>query len=99
MAAPPLLALDAERALQLAIESATRLHQAVQDHARAERDIAENGLRDGSLKCVVATSSLDLGVDFSPVDQVIQIGSPKGVARFLQRAGRSGHQPDRKSVV
>lgn len=60
---------------------------------RSERDLAENGLRDGSLKCVVATSSLDLGVDFSPVDQVIQIGSPKGIGRLLQRAGRSGHQP------
>ncbi|QTN33940.1 ligase-associated DNA damage response DEXH box helicase [Akkermansiaceae bacterium] len=66
---------------------------------RAERDIAERGLRDGSLKCVVATSSLDLGVDFSPVDQVIQIGSPKGVARLLQRAGRSGHQPGAPSKI
>jgi ATP-dependent Lhr-like helicase len=66
---------------------------------RAERDIAENGLRDGSLKCVVATSSLDLGVDFSPVDQVIQVGSPKGVARLLQRAGRSGHQPGASSKI
>eukprot|EP00903_Cladosiphon_okamuranus_P003789 g3787.t1 len=66
---------------------------------RAERDIAENGLRDGSLKCVVATSSLDLGVDFSPVDQVIQIGSPKGIARLLQRAGRSGHQPGADSRI
>lgn len=66
---------------------------------RAERDLAENGLRDGSLKCVVATSSLDLGVDFSPVDQVIQIGSPKGVARLLQRAGRSGHQPGNVSRI
>ena len=55
---------------------------------REERAIAENGLRDGSLKCVVCTSSLDLGVDFSPVDQVIQVGSPKGIARLLQRAGR-----------
>jgi len=66
---------------------------------RAERDAAENGLRDGSLKCVVATSSLDLGVDFSPVDQVIQVGSPKGVARLLQRAGRSGHQPGNVSRI
>ncbi|MBC7979523.1 MAG: ligase-associated DNA damage response DEXH box helicase [Armatimonadetes bacterium] len=66
---------------------------------RAERDLAENGLRDGTLKCVVATSSLDLGVDFAPVDQVIQIGSPKGVARLLQRAGRSGHQPGASSRI
>jgi len=66
---------------------------------RAERNIAESGLRDGSLKCVIATSSLDLGVDFSPVDQVIQIGSPKGVARLLQRAGRSGHQPGASSKI
>jgi len=65
----------------------------------AERAIAENGLRDGSLKCVVATSSLDLGVDFSPVDQVIQIGSPKGIARLLQRAGRAGHQPGKPSRI
>lgn len=67
--------------------------------SRAERDLAEHGLREGALKCVVATSSLDLGVDFSPVDQVIQIGSPKGVARLLQRAGRSGHQPGSVSRI
>ncbi|MEO5716102.1 MAG: ligase-associated DNA damage response DEXH box helicase [Luteolibacter sp.] len=66
---------------------------------RAERDLAETGLREGTLKCVVATSSLDLGVDFSPVDQVIQVGSPKGVARLLQRAGRSGHQPGSVSRI
>ncbi|MEO5914677.1 MAG: ligase-associated DNA damage response DEXH box helicase [Luteolibacter sp.] len=66
---------------------------------RDERDLAENGLRDGSLKCVVCTSSLDLGVDFSPVDQVIQVGSPKGIARLLQRAGRSGHQPGKPSRI
>lgn len=57
----------------------------------------EEGLRSGKLKAVVCTSSLDLGVDFAPVDQVIQIGSPKGVARLLQRAGRSGHQPGQPS--
>ncbi|GAA4457257.1 ligase-associated DNA damage response DEXH box helicase [Novipirellula rosea] len=57
----------------------------------------ENGLRDGSLRAVVCTSSLDLGVDFTAVDLVIQIGSPKGAARLLQRAGRSGHQPDAES--
>ena len=57
------------------------------------RDWVENGLKNGKLRAVVCTSSLDLGVDFSTVDQVIQIGSPKGAARLLQRAGRSGHQP------
>ena len=54
---------------------------------------AEQGLRDGSVRCVVATSSLDLGVDFPAVDQVFQIGSPKGVARLIQRAGRARHRP------
>ncbi|HMT12512.1 MAG TPA: DNA ligase-associated DEXH box helicase, partial [Ignavibacteria bacterium] len=48
---------------------------------------------------VVYTSSLDVGVDFRPVDSVVQIGSPKGVARCLQRAGRSGHQPDAVSRI
>lgn len=57
------------------------------------RQQVEAGLRDGELRCVVATSSLDLGVDFPAVDQVIQIGSPKGLARLLQRAGRSRHRP------
>jgi ATP-dependent Lhr-like helicase len=60
---------------------------------RKLRDWVEDGLRSGALRCVVCTSSLDLGVDFSPVDRVIQIGSPKGIARLLQRAGRSGHRP------
>lgn len=63
------------------------------------RSAAENGLRDGSLRAVVSTASLDLGVDFAPVDCVLQVGSPKGVARLLQRAGRSGHQPGATSRV
>ncbi len=56
-------------------------------------------LRDGALRAVVCTSSLDLGVDFPEVDQVVQIGSPKGVGRLMQRAGRSGHRPGQPSVV
>lgn len=59
----------------------------------------EDSLHEGNLKAVVCTSSLDLGVDFAPVETVVQVGSPKGVARFLQRAGRSGHQPDSTSRI
>jgi ATP-dependent Lhr-like helicase len=59
----------------------------------------EEALHHGKLKLVVCTSSLDLGVDFRPVDAVIQVGSPKGVARFVQRAGRSGHQPGLPSQI
>ncbi|PKD43068.1 ligase-associated DNA damage response DEXH box helicase [Rhodohalobacter barkolensis] len=63
------------------------------------RNWVEDALHDGILKTVVCTSSLDLGVDFRPVDKVIQIGSPKGVSRFLQRAGRSGHSPGAESNI
>ena len=66
---------------------------------RGIRTRVEDALREGRLRCVVATSSLDLGVDFTPVDQVIQVGSPKGVARLIQRAGRSGHRPGARSEV
>lgn len=66
---------------------------------RGVRDEVEKLLRAGRLRCVVCTSSLDLGVDFSPVDRVFQVGSPKGVARLMQRAGRSGHQPGAKSRI
>ncbi|TDU23248.1 ATP-dependent Lhr-like helicase [Panacagrimonas perspica] len=65
----------------------------------ALRATAEDGLKQGTLDAVVATSSLDLGVDFTPVDQVIQIGGPKGIARLMQRAGRSGHRPGQLSRV
>ncbi|MCB0636823.1 MAG: ligase-associated DNA damage response DEXH box helicase [Lewinella sp.] len=67
--------------------------------SRELRDWVENALHEGTLKAVVCTSSLDLGVDFRPVETIIQIGSPKGVARFLQRAGRSGHQPGATSRI
>ncbi len=59
----------------------------------------EDNLHTGNLKAVVCTASLDLGVDFRPVETVVQVGSPKGVARFLQRAGRSGHSPDATSKI
>ena len=71
-------------------------------HGSIERELrtwVETALHQGILKAVVCTSSLDLGVDFRPVEMVIQVGSPKGVARFLQRAGRSGHQPDAVSKI
>ena len=63
------------------------------------RTWVEDALHTGTLKAVVCTASLDLGVDFRPVETVIQVGSPKGVARFLQRAGRSGHQPGEVSRI
>lgn len=67
--------------------------------AREVRDWVENALHEGKLKLVICTSSLDLGVDFKPVETVIQVGSPKGISRFLQRAGRSGHQPGAVSRI
>jgi ATP-dependent Lhr-like helicase len=60
---------------------------------RETREWVEDGIRDARLRCVVCTSTLDLGVDFTPVDRVLQVGSPKAVGRLIQRAGRSGHQP------
>lgn len=71
-------------------------------HGSLDQEIrtwVEDALHSGRLKAVVCTSSLDLGVDFRPVEQVIQIGSPKGVSRFMQRAGRSGHQPGALSTI
>lgn len=71
-------------------------------HSSIDRELRtwiEDNLHSGNLKAVVCTASLDLGVDFRPVETVIQVGSPKGVARFLQRAGRSGHSPDAISRI
>lgn len=67
--------------------------------ARETRQWVEQAIRDEQLRAVVCTSSLDLGVDFAPVETVVQIGGPKGVARFLQRAGRSGHRPGQESNI
>lgn len=63
------------------------------------RNWIEDNIASGYLKAVVCTSSLDLGVDFKPVDCVVQIGSVKGIARFIQRAGRSGHSPFERSKI
>lgn len=71
-------------------------------HGSIEQELriwVEEALHAGKLKAVVCTASLDLGVDFRPVETVIQVGSPKGVARFLQRAGRSGHSPGEASKI
>ncbi|MFY7900180.1 MAG: DEAD/DEAH box helicase, partial [Chitinophagaceae bacterium] len=71
-------------------------------HGSIEQELrlwVEEALHTQKLKAVVCTASLDLGVDFRPVDTVIQVGSPKGVARFLQRAGRSGHRPGEVSKI
>ena len=86
-----LLKLDENLAGQIAI------HHGSIDYEL--RNWIEEAIHTGVLKAVISTSSLDLGVDFKPVDTVVQIGSPKGVARFLQRAGRSGHSPYETSRI
>lgn len=71
-------------------------------HGSIDKDTriwVEQAIRNESLTAVVCTSSLDLGVDFAPVETVVQIGGPKGIARFFQRAGRSGHRPGQESVI
>lgn len=62
--------------------------------AREERQVVEELLKSGELPCLVATSSLELGIDMGAVDLVIQIESPKSVSRGLQRIGRAGHTVD-----
>lgn len=78
-------------------EGWVRLHHGSID--RAERERVEAGLKSGDVRIVIATSSLDLGVDFAPVERVVQIGSPKGISRLMQRAGRSGHRPGETCCV
>lgn len=79
------------------MEGALALHHSSID--RAEREAIEAGVKAGALRWVVCTSSLDLGVDFQPVERVVQIGSAKNLARLLQRAGRSAHCPGGTSQV
>jgi ATP-dependent Lhr-like helicase len=79
------------------MEGALALHHSAID--RSEREAIEAGVKAGELRWVVCTSSLDLGVDFQPVERVVQIGSAKNLARLLQRAGRSAHSPGGTSQV
>lgn len=92
-----------ERWYQALLDAAPDLAGAIAlHHGSIEQELrlwVEDSLHTGILKAVVCTASLDLGVDFRPVDTVIQVGSPKGVSRFLQRAGRSGHQPGETSRI
>lgn len=92
-----------ERWYQVLLDIAPQLAGAIAlHHGSIEQELrfwVEDSLHTERLKAVVCTSSLDLGVDFRPVDTVIQVGSPKGVARFLQRAGRSGHRPGETSKI
>ena len=83
--------------LQPELAGAIALHHGSMEQAL--RTWVEDALHTAILKVVVCTASLDLGVDFRPVETVIQVGSPKGIARFLQRAGRSGHQPNAESKI
>ncbi len=92
-----------ERWYQKLLDVAPQLAGAIAlHHGSIEHELrtwVEEALHVQKLKAVVCTASLDLGVDFRPVDTVIQVGSPKGVARFLQRAGRSGHGPGEVSHI
>ncbi|MCK5904590.1 MAG: DEAD/DEAH box helicase, partial [Gammaproteobacteria bacterium] len=58
---------------------------------KEKRHLAEKRLKQGDLKCLVATGSLELGIDIGDIDLVVQLGSPRSIAAFLQRVGRSGH--------
>ena len=88
-----------QRLLEIAPQFAGQMAMHHSSINREMRDWVENALHEGKLKVVVCTASLDMGVDFRPVDAVIQVGSPRGVARFLQRAGRSGHRPGEVSQI
>ena len=88
-----------QRLLELSPDLAGRMAMHHGSVSRELRHWVEDALHEGKLKLVVCTGSLDLGVDFRPVDVVIQVGGPKGVSRFVQRAGRSGHSPGALSRI
>jgi len=77
---------------ELAEEEVARAHHG--SLAREQRVIIEEDLKAGRIPCLVATSSLELGIDMGAVDLVVQVESPKSVARGLQRIGRAGHTLD-----
>lgn len=89
--------MQAEKWYQTILQESPEMEEFMALHhsslPREERERVENAVKSGDIKWVVCTSSLDLGVDFQPVEKVVQIGSPKMVARMLQRAGRSAHRP------
>ncbi len=93
----------AERWYQRLLDVAPDLSGVIALHhgslGRDLRDWVEEALHDHRLRAVICTSSLDLGVDFRPVETIVQVGGPKNVARFIQRAGRSGHQPGAVSRI
>lgn len=62
-----------------------------------QRRKVEAAMAEGALRCVVCTSSLDLGIDWGSVDLVVQVGAPKGASRLLQRIGRANHRMDEPS--
>lgn len=88
-----------QRILQVAPDLAGVIAMHHGSISKEVREWVETALHEEKLRAVVCTSSLDLGVDFRPVETIIQIGGPKGVSRFMQRAGRSGHQPGAKSRI
>ncbi len=76
---------------QLGPDSVRAHHGSLSTERRAQ---VETGLRSGELRCVVATASLELGIDVGPVELVCQIGSPRSIATFVQRVGRADHRVD-----